>query len=355
MVRYAQCWEDADVLLKGLDIHPGDTCLSIASAGDNTLALLARDPGRVIAIDYSSEQLACLELRVCAYRNLKHAELLELMGSAPSERRETLYRRCRADLSMESRRFWDARSKAIACGICHAGKFERYLEVFRNFILPLAHNRAMTDKLLNSRTLSQREHFYANSWDNWRWRLIFRVFFSRFFMARLGRDPCFFKYAHGAVAEQLLSRTRVALSTQDLAGNPYLQWICSGRHLTALPFALRPENFEAIRSRLDRLEWHCCQLEDYLEEVPANSIDRFNLSDVFEYMSPQQYEFALTRLVRAGRRGGRLIYWNLFADRHRPPTLAAHLQPVTPLAQHLRRLDKTFFYSDLVIEEMTKA
>ncbi len=39
-LRYAQCWEDADVLVAGLAVRPGDTVLSVASAGDNTLALL---------------------------------------------------------------------------------------------------------------------------------------------------------------------------------------------------------------------------------------------------------------------------------------------------------------------------
>src|SRR5437763_53270 len=37
-IRYAQCWEDADILLAGLDVQPGDVCLSIASAGDISLA-----------------------------------------------------------------------------------------------------------------------------------------------------------------------------------------------------------------------------------------------------------------------------------------------------------------------------
>src|SRR3954465_10372273 len=86
-LRYAQCWEDADVLLDALDVRPGDVCLSIASAGDNTLALLTRDPARVVAVDLSPAQLACLELRVAAYRALGHAELLELLGSAPGGRR----------------------------------------------------------------------------------------------------------------------------------------------------------------------------------------------------------------------------------------------------------------------------
>jgi len=51
LIRYAQCWEDADVLLEALDIRPGHVCLSIASGGDNTLALLSRRPERVLAVD----------------------------------------------------------------------------------------------------------------------------------------------------------------------------------------------------------------------------------------------------------------------------------------------------------------
>src|SRR5438477_1002143 len=108
-VRYAQCWEDADVLVEALDVRPGDVCLSIASAGDNALALLTRSPANVIALDLSPAQLACVELRVSAYRNLNHPELLELMGSRPSERRAELYRRCRRDLSPDVTRFWGAR------------------------------------------------------------------------------------------------------------------------------------------------------------------------------------------------------------------------------------------------------
>src|SRR5207248_9264703 len=103
-IRYAQCWEDADILLEALDVRPGDICLSIASAGDNALALLTRQPHRVIALDLSPAQLACVELRVAAYRTLDHAELLELIGSTPATSRGSrtkLYLRCRPLLSKE--------------------------------------------------------------------------------------------------------------------------------------------------------------------------------------------------------------------------------------------------------------
>src|SRR5713226_2306022 len=101
-IRYAQCWEDADILLEALDIQPGDVCLAIASAGDNALAMLSRKPARVIALDLSPAQLACVELRVAGYRELTHAELLEMIGSAPSNRRQDLYQHCRSRLSTEA-------------------------------------------------------------------------------------------------------------------------------------------------------------------------------------------------------------------------------------------------------------
>src|SRR6185503_2469857 len=117
IIRYAQVWEDADVLLDALDIQSGDTCLSIASAGDNALAMLAKNPHRVVAIDLSSAQLACLELRVAAYRKLEHPELLELIGSRASHRRLQLYQHCRGELSDQAREFWDRNPTLIFRGI----------------------------------------------------------------------------------------------------------------------------------------------------------------------------------------------------------------------------------------------
>jgi S-adenosylmethionine-diacylglycerol 3-amino-3-carboxypropyl transferase len=351
-IRYAQCWEDADVLLEGLDVQPGDTCLSIASAGDNSLALLARGAGRVIALDLNPSQLSCLELRVAAYRELSHPELLELIGSTPSTRRGELYRRCRPLLSGDARSFWDSHGADIEGGIGAAGKFERYFTLFRERVIPLVHSRSTVQALLAGGDRSRRETFYRERWESWRWRLLFAVFFSRFVMGRLGRDPSFFRYVEGSVAERILARTRHALTELDPADNPYLQWILTGRHTSALPFALRAENFEAIRAGLDRLEWHCRPLEEFLAREGARSIDRFNLSDIFEYMSPDNYQRLLERLVEAGRAKGRLAYWNMLAPRSRPEALAHALLPLAEEGRRLLLKDKAFFYSAFVVEEI---
>ena len=355
IIRYAQCWEDADILLEALEVKPGDECLSIASAGDNALAMLARRPARVVAIDLNPSQLACLELRVAAYRSLDHGDLLELVGSRPSGRRRDLYARCRPALAAATRAFWDAKADEIDRGIGGAGKFERYFQTFRERVLPLVRTRARVDRLLAGGTEAEREAFYSRHWDTWRWQLMFRMFFSRFVMGRMGRDPSFFRFVEGSVSARILTRARYALTVLNPAENPYLQWILTGRHTTALPFALRPENFDAIRDNLDRLECHCGSLEAFLSDGRASRFNAFNLSDIFEYISESSYHGLLERILRAGRPGARLAYWNTLADRRRPASMADRLIALEDLSRRLHARDKAFFYCAFHVEEIAGA
>lgn len=349
-IRYAQCWEDADVLLDALEPRPGKHCLSIASAGDNTLALLSRDPASVLALDLSPAQIACLELRVAAYRALQHSELLALLGSVESDSRSRLYQACRKQLSANVLAFWDARPDLIAAGIGTVGKFEHYFKLFRERVLPLVHSRDRIRELLSPKSKQDRRAFYDGHWNNFRWWALFHLFFSRKVMGLLGRDPEFFRYVEGSVSERILSRTEYALTELDPSTNPYIQWILTGRHNGALPAALREDNFEPIRRNLDRLQWRCGSLEESLQG--GQTFDCFNLSDIFEYMSPSSYEQLLQLIVSSARPRARLAYWNMLAPRHRPESLAAALRPLTQLSSQLFARDRAFFYSALVVEEV---
>ena len=359
-IRYAQVWEDADVLLEGLAVQPGDRCLSIASAGDNVLALLSADPGAVVAVDLSEAQLACLALRVAAFKTLDHGEVLALLGSRPSARRLDLYHRCRpalgslpAPYGADARAIWDAQPGRIERGIGTAGKFERYFGYFRRVVLPLTQSRRRVRTLLDGGGSAEaRRAWYDAHWDGPRWRLLFRFFTSRRVLGRLGRDPRFFDHVNGRVADRLQARVRQAVTATDPAVNPYLQWILTGTHTTALPLYLRPEHFDAIRNRLDRIEWRKASLETVLAEAGPGSFDRFNLSDVFEYVDEAHYAALLERLAEVGTPGGRLAYWNLLAPRRRPASLAHRLRPLRELGDRLHATDKAPFYGAFVVEEV---
>ena len=351
-IRYAQCWEDADILLEALNVQPGGIYLSIASAGDNALAMLSKGPERVIAVDLNPAQIACVELRASAYRELSHAEMLEFMGSKPSRRRRSLYKRCRKLLPPNIRRFWDQKVNDIELGIGHIGKLEKYFCLFRKRILPLIQTQAHIKRLFDLEDCNEREHFYEATWNNLRWQTIFRIFLSRFVIGRLGRDPALFQYVNGSVAERLLQRTRKGLTVLNPAENPYLQWIFFGEHKTALPCALRAENYHKIRENIDRLECRVQSVEDFLDSPAAPTIDGFNLSDIFEYMSLENYHRLLQKIIDTGHPGARLAYWNLLVSRRRPVFLADRVSSLIELSRKLHARDKTFFYSDFLVEEL---
>jgi S-adenosylmethionine-diacylglycerol 3-amino-3-carboxypropyl transferase len=347
-IRYAQCWEDADVLLEALDVHSGDVCLSIASAGDNTLALLTRHPRRVIAIDLSSAQLHCLALRVAAYRRLEHPELLALMGSRPCRDRRALFERCRPELAPDTVAFWERRwPEAERWGIGGAGRLESYLRSFRR-ILPLVHRAPTVDALLRRKPCAERARFYTERWRTPAWRLLLKSFFCRTVMASLGRDREYFRHAEGDVAAHVERRVAHALCELDPADNPYLHWILTGRHGAALPLALRPEHFATIRANLDRLEWRRQSLQDFTRG--RERVDACNLSDVFEYLSESEHERLYAALLERTRAGTRLAYWNWMVPRAVPRAQRGRVDCLTTLADRLGRRDKAFFYSRFVVE-----
>ncbi len=350
VLRYGQCWEDADILLDALGRAPGRVFLSIASAGENTLSLLATQPKRVLAIDLSPAQIAALELRTAAFRTLDHQGMLELLGSRNSTRREALYSNCRLALAPTARRFWDGRRNEIRAGVSGAGRFEKYLSFFRRFVLPLCQSPGRIRELLDPSARPDGD--WIASWANARWNLLFSAVSSRLLLSKFGREPRFFRFADDIDAAELARRFERVARSQESRANPYLHWMVRGFHGDALPFALRAENFEVIRDNLDRLELYQTSLGDFLDQQESGSVDGFNLSDVFEYMSPDQYNETLAAVARVGRKGALLAYWNLFAKRRRSSELVDLLRSHDDLSRALHERDKVFFYSDFVVEEV---
>lgn len=351
IVRYAQVWEDADILVAALRPNGDDTVVSIASAGDNAFALLGAGAERVIAVDLNPAQLACVRFRVAAYRTLSYDEMLELMGSRRSGRRAALLEQVAVHLSDEDQRFWAARKEEVLrLGVAGVGKFERYFRTFRKYVLPFIHTNQTIDELLRPRPDAERQAFYDRYWNIWGWRAMLKVFFSKPVMGKLGRDPAFFDHVEGSASDHVARLTRKALVDQDPSANPYLHWILKGYHGRSLPRALRIDHFEQIRDRIDRLEVRLCTVETLAEE--GVKADAFNLSDIFEYMSPEAHHAAYASILAASRPGARIAYWNMMAPRRAPGDLAARVTRNVELEDKLRPLDKAFFYRDFVVEEV---
>lgn len=348
-IRYAQLWEDADVLVAAMGQRPGGRLVSICSAGDNALALLLCDPAEVIAADLSPAQLACLKLRLAAFPVLTHAELTELLGAAPSTRRSALLDRVVAQCDAETAAFWDAlRPDVIAHGAGGIGKFERYFRLFHSRLLPFVHSRRTVEAVFQPRPQAERAAFLATRWNNLRWRWLLKAFFSRTAMGLLGRDPAFFDQVEGSVSDHVARRIEHAFVANDPVGNPYLRWVLTGTHGPVLPLAWREEHHAAIASRVDRVRLHLGPLE----QAAQGGVDGWNLSDIFEYMSPEGFRDAYASILAASNPGAHLIYWNMMAPRAMPPEFTGRVRPRPDIAAPLALRDQAFFYSAFHVDEV---
>jgi S-adenosylmethionine-diacylglycerol 3-amino-3-carboxypropyl transferase len=124
----------------------------------------------------------------------------------------------------------------------------------------------------------------------------------------------------------------------------------------ALPLALRPEHFATIRANLERLEWHCTSLDGWLRTCPPDTLQRCNLSDVFEYLSPDATRRMFAALARASQPGARLAYWNMQVPRSGAGLTVGttagtrQVQTLPALAAQCYAQDRVPFYSRFVVE-----
>ncbi len=347
-IRYANCWEDADILLEALRIKRGDNCLSVASAGDNTLALLLKDPELVMAVDFNPAQLACLELRMAAFANLDYDETLRFIGIDEEEERKLIFRDLRSCLSEESRKFWESHPEYIDLGIIHAGKFENYFRIIRRYMLPLIHGRRHIDLLLDQKELTAQKVFYERVWNNDRWKLLFKIFFSKVVIGRFGRDPKFFRYVEENVALNILKRTEYALTSVSNYSNPYLNYIVKGnfpKH--ALPLYLRRDSYQQIRKNLHKVRIFKGGITSCIDEHKEIKFDAFNLSDIFEYMDVPIFHKTLRIIHRAAEKGARVAFWNMMVDRTIPSDFP--IKTDFNLSEKLHLKDKAFFYKRFIV------
>lgn len=349
ILRYANCWEDPLLLLNGLATEPGDRILSVGSAGDNSFSLLTADPEQVVAIDISRTQLALIALKKAAIRRLDYPDLLGFLGFRTMTNRMHLFKSLKRDLSVDDFAFWNARREAIEAGIVHSGKFERYFQLFSRKVLPWIHTKATVERLLAPKSATEQEVFYDKIWNTWRWRLLFKLFFSRLVMGRLGRDPEFMREVDVHVGKAIFEQAERHLRLPLAQTNFMLRYNLTGNFGVLLPHYLLPENYPVIQQRIDRLT--LC--EGYAEHAikQYGTFQRMNLSNIFEYMNRNTFVNTAVALVAGLAPNGRVAYWNLLVPRTLSRLGNVPVTRLDRLSETLKMTDRGFYYRDFIVEE----
>lgn len=355
-IVYSQCWEDPRTAAGALSLRGEDDLLVITSGGCNALALSLEGPRTITAVDLNPAQSHLLELKIAAIRALDHPSLLAFVGARPCDDRVALYTDAvRAVLPEAARAFWDRHTGVIASGVLHAGRFERYLALFRRFVLPLMHGHAAVERLLALASLDEQRRFYDRVWDGRRWRALFVLFFGRPLQSRVGRHPEFFRFVDTRdVGRHYRERARHALVELPIADNYFIEYILTGgyRAEARMPPYLRASTYARLRASVDRIRVVTADLGSFLAAAAPGSYSAFSFSDVFEWMSPPEHEAILRGTVRASREAARICYYENLVVRRAPPGLRDVLQADEVAAERLHRQDRSFLYQAVVVERV---
>jgi len=348
-IRYANCWEDAEILLEGLSINSGDKILSVGSAGDNSFSMLTKNPSLVVAVDINPIQLFVIELKKAAYKQLEYEELLGFLGFCESTNRLTQFDEIKPFLSENCLQYWESNTETIEKGIISQGKFERYFQLFTSKILPWIHTKKRTEALLLPKSAEEQIKFYEKTWNTWRWRLLFKIFFSRYVMGKFGRDPQFLNQVKISVGTYIFNKAAHHLRSTQAQHNFILRYNLTGNFGELLPHYMRRENWEIIRENIDKLKIRQGYAEDAFSEF--GNFNAMNLSNIFEYMDGKTFSETGLKLAQHLIPGGKMAYWNLMVPRKISEIHPDKLDYLRPLSEELTSRDNGFFYNQFIIEK----
>lgn len=349
IIRYANVWEDAEILLQGLNLPENKRILSIASGGDNVFALLTTNPDVIVAFDISLPQLYLVELKKVAIRELKYEDCVEFLGFYPNSNRLMVYNHIARHLSTEARTYWNNNLVSIDKGVIHIGKFEKYFQLFSHTVLPLIHFRKTRFKLFEEKTEVHQREFYLKKWNTWRWRLLFSLFFSKWFMGKKGRDAAFLNEVKTNVGQEIFNRSAKHLSSVNCQKNGMLHYIMQGEFGDLLPYYMHEKNYAIIKANLHKIQ--------LFNGFPNQAIDKygkfdaFNLSDIFEYMPDDLFNESIEIIKKGAHSQAKIAYWNLLVERRISKNNARDFEYLQEKSEQLSKLDAGFFYNCFIVDQ----
>lgn len=343
-LHYASCHEDANVVMKYV---PNDArfALSIASAGDNSIALLLKDFEKVYVIDNNPTQIYLTKLKAKAIEMLSYEEFLVILGIKKGDAVK-IYGKIRKSLEKNVRVYFDEHLFLFKKKLYLTGKFERYLSFFAKYVLPLVNSKKRINKFISFDNLDDQKNFYFTKFNNKGYQKLFKFFFSEKNMKKHGRDQNYFEYVEDNLADFLYHRIESGFCNVLNKDNPYIQIPLKGKFIS-LPVYLREENFDILKKNIHRLQY----IEGDFAIVKNLNLefDYFNLSDIFEYVPLSIMEEYIKIIYEKANNHARIIFWNMIVKRKITDDRFIKINTESDFIK-----DEVFYYSNQYVYEVKK-
>ena len=333
---YAQIWEDPEIDIEALAIRPDSRVVAIASGGCNVLSYLVADPAAITAVDLNTAHVALNRLKLASAKHLPdYAHFRRFFAEADKPSNLAAYHAYVAPfLDDATRRYWEGRDLTMRRRI---GGFRRgiYKRGLLGGFIGMAHlvarlYRIDLSAMLEAPTLeAQRAVFEAQLAPVFDKRFVRWLTDQPAALFGLGIPPAQFDALAGDQPMAHVLRRRLEKLACDFAvGDNYFAWQAFGRGYArgadaALPPYLQRANWDAVRSRVDRVDVAHANLIDWLAAQPDGSLDRYVLLDAQDWMDAATINALWREVTRTARPGARV----LFRTAAEPSLLAGTLAP----------------------------
>jgi len=327
---YNQIWEDPRVDAEALGLSSESSLLTISSGGCNVLNYLVHKPKRIVAVDLNSNHMSLTRLKLAAIKYLPDYEAFyNFFGHGKHASNLENYRRfILPNLDPVTRSFWESsdwpgnrigpkRITYFKRGLYEQAKLGQFFRVVHGIARGMRRDPA---RLLTARTVVEQEKIFDES---------FGPLFENRIVRWMGRQPMAV-YSLGIPPSQhavmlkeqgnngsklfdmYRDRIRRLACGFPLSDN-YFAWQAFGRRYDhhnrqALPDYLKPENYETIRSMVDRVETHIASLSEYLQTETPGALNGFILLDSQDWMPPQVIEELWGHISRVGAPNTKVIF-----------------------------------------------
>ena len=365
-IDYYTCWEDIQLIQEALKINSNDVIFSITSAGCNVLNFLLCNPRKILSVDYNPYQNFLLELKIEAIRNLDYAEFSELLGIKFSTKREEIYNSIKEHLNSENRLFWEYNINAIKKGIMYVG--EQNVKVIGKQLRFLKGNETI-ENLFKCNTVEEQARYFYKHIYGLPWRFFLNFYFNKYLVKlelcfrlireypyRRERLPEYLRYIQKvSYPKNHLNKIESIFTNHPIQNNYYASLLLLGRYLNEdfFPPYLKKESFDILKERIERIQIKTSSFKEVLMNLPNNSITKFNLSNVFDWMDNKEFEQLLMEISRVGKNGSRFFYLTTRNDRSVPNYIET-IQLEKQFAVQLLEKDRTMLYSNFEVGRISK-
>jgi S-adenosylmethionine-diacylglycerol 3-amino-3-carboxypropyl transferase len=295
---YNTCWEDPRCDRELMNFNRESKIMMITSAGCNALEYLLDDPQSIDCVDLNFRQNALLALKVAFFKKGEYDLLFRFFGQGRHPKAESVYKSAiRPDLDPAFRGFWDQKihffsGKGLRSSFYFKGTSGLLAWSFKKYLFLRPQLKRSIHRVMNSMDLHEQSIAYQQASA-----FLYSSLFGRLMthplalslagvpQAQAALFPEDWHSQEGGYIKYSFDKVFYELPIQE---NYFYSVYWNGQYESnRCPEYLKEHNFQTIKERVNRIQWHTASITDFLSGSDR-CFSHFILLDHMDWLAKHQ-------------------------------------------------------------------